>query len=562
MEVQFDLSHYYRQREGALELSPSLQSSEVWTPLQLPQRITVSPDRYQEYLARSPFTPRLPWGKEREYGGIGPVSLPDDHRPKAEPPPLDAKGHKHYGYGGDPWPRGLPIQQFNEITQLKKSAVRASDDLYPKPPAASISARQLYVDFPAEHPYHSHISKFAMFPSFKSPEESLHCASPPEPERPSRPYTAVILKKTKGNPYRHEVIYMPPDSEKEPLIWPGQQGYFHFPKFHLKNGQIYYPMPPKTVAPNASEKPPEERLSDRTANMQKNVIKSQWITSYNRSFTGRGEMNPLKLDNYYEKLHSRIVGQSDENTELKQAFLSAMLSARPLKDHIAEMKEGHRIFGGKEVVQKVDAEDENSKSTKPNLYEESGTGQFIRSVWPPRNDCHISEVPSNSKDCTTQQEPKCYSPHRMLTSFGKITDTDKHNALYRRQVTPMQLVTEEELKAPKSLCYRPLTSRKLIGGSETGIEDSTVLKANESQNALNSCNKQRVSGIPAPGEISSKDLKRPHTAFSELPEVISKSEMSKNFHQNFPEKAKDLRDNYHSGKKHTFYGFHSFYFHN
>lgn len=58
---------------------------------------------------------RLPWGREREYGGIGAVSLPSDHRPKTEPPPLEAKGHKHFGYGGDPWPRySLPSLGFKQ----------------------------------------------------------------------------------------------------------------------------------------------------------------------------------------------------------------------------------------------------------------------------------------------------------------------------------------------------------------------------------------------------------------------------------------------------------------
>ncbi|KAM8967630.1 sperm-associated microtubule inner protein 4 [Pelodytes ibericus] len=565
MDVQLDLSHYYRQREGAPWLSPTLQSSEVWTPQQVPQRETVSEDRYEEYLVRSPASSRLPWGREREYGGIGPVSLPDDRRPKAEPPPLEEKGHKHYGYGGDPWPRGIPTQQYYELTQLKKSNLRASDDLYPKPPAASINARQLYLDFPAEHPYHSHISKFAVFPSFKSPEEDAQYASLLHPQRPARPYTSIVLRKSKGNPYRHEVLHTPTDSQKEPLIWPGQQGYFHRPKFHHESGQVYYPIPPKTVAPNALCREPEDMLSDRTVNLQRNVRMSQWITSYNRDFTDRGEINPLQLDNY-ENSHRKI-RKTDENTELKPTFTSEILQASPLEGQIVCLRDGRRSLGVREEVLQENPEGHLVDNTKNvNSYEESDVAL-------PNSPPRPSGISDHSFEVCAEQRPKCYSPSKIEPGFRKITDTEQFNVLYRRQLTPKHRSPEEEQRPPSIVCYgdlpptwhnrctvfrNPLNLIKpLIKSSpKSDVKESKTLKTNENDNILNLYNKQHIL------RMHDRQTNQPRTAFLQLQDTFSKSETCKEFHQHFPENSMDLRENYHSGRRHKFYGFHSYYFHN
>uniref|UniRef100_A0A8C5M8P6 Sperm microtubule inner protein 4 n=1 Tax=Leptobrachium leishanense TaxID=445787 RepID=A0A8C5M8P6_9ANUR len=567
MAVQHDLSHYYRQREGALGLSPTLQSSEIWTPLQLPQRVTVFSDRYEEYLAATPVSARLPWGREREYGGIGPVSLPDDHRPKTEPPPLEAKGHKHYGYGGDPWPRGLPIEQYYEITQLKKSDVRASDDF----------EKRIYAEFPAEHPYHSHISKFAVFPGCEPSEDSAQRVSTPHPQRPAQPCNAIILRKTKGNPYRHEVIYIPPDSQKEPLSWPGQKGYFHLPKCHPENKQKYYPMPPKTVAPNALSRSPEDLLSDRTVNLQRNLLKSQWITSYNRNFTGQGEMNPLQLDNFDQMLYNRFMGQTDENAELKQTFTSAILPARPLDGGGSCLQDGRRILTMSDEVQQVGAEDHSSYSSKdPDVEEDNNTNL------PKQLENYTSSFYRNSRNCLAEKEPKHHSPTKKPICFHKITDTEQLDALYRRQLTPKPVLVEEIENPPKSLCYEdlppntctnfmvsktPISFKKSMiqSNHECDAELSKTLKMEENHHILGSSTKHQSLRMPPVKGIDDAyvtEMKRPRTAFLELQDTFSKSEKCKTFHQHFQEKPKDLRENHYAGKKRTFYGFNSFYFHN
>lgn len=59
------------------------------------------------------------------------------------------------------------------------------------------------------------------------------------------------------------------------------------PKFAEEKGQIYYPNPPKMVAPNSTFKELEHNLSPRTTNMLRNTERAQGITTYSRNFTGK-----------------------------------------------------------------------------------------------------------------------------------------------------------------------------------------------------------------------------------------------------------------------------------
>ena len=57
--------------------------------------------------------------------------------------------------------------------------------------------------FPAEHPYASHMSRFAVFPKFDTPEDAKRGFAardqlPKNPEMPSQPYDVTIVRKVKG----------------------------------------------------------------------------------------------------------------------------------------------------------------------------------------------------------------------------------------------------------------------------------------------------------------------------------------------------------------------------
>ncbi|XP_053876425.1 uncharacterized protein C7orf31 homolog [Malaclemys terrapin pileata] len=595
MELLHGLPYYYREREGTDILSKTLESNEALTPLQIPSRPTVSQDRYEE-LRNSLQWCRLPWGTEREYGGIAPVSLPEDHRPKNEPPCLFAKGHQHYGYGGDSWPRGLPIEQYYDVTQMKKSDVRMNDELLPKPPDNSVE--QLSLPFPVSHPYHTHISRYAMFPNFKSPEDQdtgIQASShqPFHPNIPTKAYDVIVLRKTKGNPYRHEVINIPSDSQKEALHWPGQHAYFHFPKFVEGNSQIYYPKPPKTVAPNATCNPLEPNLSPRTTNMLRNVERAQWITTYNHDFTGRGPMNPLVLDDYDMKLIGRVTGELGEDVELKETFLPSLSQVRPLEGRIARFLQSRRPR--ESVLQERDSSDVH---VPPVLY-------TVHAVIPSCSDvilsnrktatnlvqqCKHTENEAKKRDedsLQTRHLPQaCYQRGEsqdnrpIVNKFQKITDTWQTEALYRRQLAVRPESEPSPAPSWNSLYYEDLKPSHLdqyivwhnpVSLSKPGVPKNQT--GGEGGNFQPECNDQEetqytlsLDGNPSnmalPEWIPNSGVPRSQTSLLELQDSFSKTGAHKCFHNSITGEAKDLRDNIHEGRRHTFYGFNSFYFYN
>lgn len=73
-------------------------------------------------------------------------------------------------------------------------------------------------DFPAEHPYSSHIPRYAVFPTFQSPEDAKRGVQarreqPINAEMPATAYDVQIVHKTKGNKILNQkacfyIIYM------------------------------------------------------------------------------------------------------------------------------------------------------------------------------------------------------------------------------------------------------------------------------------------------------------------------------------------------------------------
>uniref|UniRef100_A0A3B5QDZ1 Uncharacterized protein n=1 Tax=Xiphophorus maculatus TaxID=8083 RepID=A0A3B5QDZ1_XIPMA len=155
-----------------------------------------------------------------------------------------------------------------------------------------------------EHPYSSHISRFAMFPSFLSPddpERGVRAASQrfTNPLIPNKPPDVTLLSKTIGGPYRHEILENPFKSRKMDVSWKGENGFLD-----VRETKIFYPAPPKTILPNPKLRRWDLSLSERTSNILRNLERKLWITSYQMDFTGSGPANPLKTDDFKEKISS------------------------------------------------------------------------------------------------------------------------------------------------------------------------------------------------------------------------------------------------------------------
>ncbi|XP_068179751.1 sperm-associated microtubule inner protein 4 [Antennarius striatus] len=113
----------------------------------------------------------------------------------------------------------------------KKSRVRLNDQLIPKPTDVNMLEKMIKIAAPKEHPYSSHISQFAMFPSFQSPDDpqtGVRATSQPFLNAliPKSGPRVTLLSKTMGNPYRHEVLETKTSKEKKALLWTGEHSFF------------------------------------------------------------------------------------------------------------------------------------------------------------------------------------------------------------------------------------------------------------------------------------------------------------------------------------------------
>uniref|UniRef100_S4RXW3 Uncharacterized protein n=1 Tax=Petromyzon marinus TaxID=7757 RepID=S4RXW3_PETMA len=203
------------------------------------------------------------------------------------------------------------IEQCYDLTRLKRSNLRSNDQLLPKPQESLIQQHQARCPFPREHPFASHVSRLALLPSSDAPEpeEGSHAGAG---KRAALPRPITVLSKTKGSkvpptfrptrhnggPYRYEVVMAEPVERCHQ--WPGDHGFYQMPTGPGFPREVFYPTPPKTVAPNP--RPREMTPGPRTATEARNVERCRWRSNYTLNFTGHGPMNPILLDDHHLKL--------------------------------------------------------------------------------------------------------------------------------------------------------------------------------------------------------------------------------------------------------------------
>ncbi|XP_062956635.1 sperm-associated microtubule inner protein 4 isoform X3 [Cynocephalus volans] len=557
MEVIHGRPYCCRELEGADILSNTFYSNELHTPLQTATRPTASGDRYQE-LRESLRQCRLPWGAEREYGGMMPISLPEEHRPKCEPPRVMGKGHQHYGFGGETWPR------------------------------------EICLPYTIEHPYHTHISRGAMFPTFTSPKELCTGIKARNqqlfpPTVPTKAYDTTVLK-TRGNPYRYELLDFPMDSKKKALSWPGQDVYYDFPKCVEKNKPIFYPKPPKTFAPNTSLNSWASINSAKEANIQRNLERSHWITSYTNDFTGLGPMNPLELDDYHEREVAELTGQTGFDPEPQEKFHPVLKPPRPLEGRIARLIQNRRPLEA--IVQQrppscPDCTPRvlcNFHTFVPSSTEMMALGNNTPAGVTHKQQDIEEKIKEEQSLLSTYTLPSCY-PTKDLTSiydikpFPKITDTKKTEDLYWRQLSlipqPIPYCKsndyldyghfKSDIRDQYSMCQNPVSLGKpgifqCKPDTEAFALEHFLSKPEEEQLGLNMENNEETRSIL--GWIPRAGVAKPHTNLLDLKNSFSKTGAQKRFHKSILEDHRDLRDKVHSGMKHQFYGHNSYYFYN
>ncbi|KAM6210850.1 LOW QUALITY PROTEIN: sperm-associated microtubule inner protein 4 [Sarcoramphus papa] len=522
-----DLPHYYREIEGTEILSSRIfESSEVLTPLQIPSHSTVSQDTYEEFR-ESLHCCKLPWGAEREQGGIALPVLPEDNRVKDKSPCTFVKGHQPYGSGADPWPRGLPTEQYYDVTQLKKSDVRMNDELSSTPGGSLTcssltkqvlrlgknSNQPLCLPFPTSHPYETHISRYTMFPNFRSPEDDTGTDAsshqPFHPNSPTKAFDVVVLRKTAlCNPYRHEVVSIPSDSQKKAVFLIAEE-----------KGQIYYPNPSKIVAPNSTFEELEYNLSPRTTNML-NTERALGITTYRQDFAGRSPMSPLILDNYYMKAVGTLTGELGEDVELAKTFLPSLSQVRPLEGHTACLLQGQCPH--ESILQEYSLSGYKAANKRTSLTETEALYRGQPSGRPELESLPKSACSLSYKDF----KPRHLDQHTVWENPVSLS----------KPGLPLDVKSEESRILLHKLWHQEACQpawRPEDGPRETAV----------------------------PEWIPSCEVPQHQTALLELQHSFSKTAAQKRFHDSIKGETKDLRDKITEGR-HKFYGFNAFYFFN
>ncbi|ELK12592.1 hypothetical protein PAL_GLEAN10021838 [Pteropus alecto] len=412
---------------------------------------------------------------------------------------------------------------------------------------------EIFSPYPIEHPYHTHISRGAMFPTFTSPKDlytgiKARSQQPFPPTVPTKAYDTTVLK-TRGNPYRYELIDIPMDSKKKGLVWPGQSVYYDFPKCVGKNKPIFYPKPPKTFAPNPSLNPWDPINSLKEANIQRNLERSHWITSYTHDFTGLGPMNPLELDDYHEKELADLTAQIGFDPEPQEKFHSVFKPSRPFEGRIARLIQNRRPLEAT-IQQRPPSCPDCTPRVLCNFHTfvpSSTEMMALNDNTPADITRKCQEIEDKIKEeqslLSTYAHSPCY-PTKDLTNiydikpFPKITDTKKTEDLYWRQLSlkpqptpycnPSNYIRYEHFKSALhdqyATCQTPGSLSKpsiLQNKSDLDLNLERLLSKPEEHLTLNTENDEETKSLL--GWIPTAGVAKPQTDLLELKNSFSKT---------------------------------------
>ncbi|XP_066924916.1 sperm-associated microtubule inner protein 4-like [Clytia hemisphaerica] len=277
-------------------LSKTFESNVLFSPGQTGRR-TISNENYVRQVAKDFYQPPTPWGRKNSYGARNFIHLKGT--PNGNDMVIVAKGSKHFGSGITSKPRGVVIQEQYQITPYIKNKLRPDDELIPASTKVDLTSHQVDHKYPIDHPYTSHIPKNDLLPSSTPDEDAvslqdenyIHPAD--SPASAPQPY---IHSKTRGAPYRHELIDIPLDSKRKPTTWPQAQNLQSIRGPGCQRN-VYYPTPRTQLDSSLTQPQPERPVSKETLKTLKDVNKSMMQSIYQKDFVGERNEKPKTLEN-------------------------------------------------------------------------------------------------------------------------------------------------------------------------------------------------------------------------------------------------------------------------
>ncbi|KAM9852126.1 sperm-associated microtubule inner protein 4 [Aulostomus maculatus] len=497
-----------------------------------------------------------------------------------------------------------PYQYRRDISQhysgaaRKKSKLRLNDQLIPKPSDINLAEKMIHIAAPKEHPYASHISRFAVFPTFRSPDDpntGVRAVSQtfPGPLIPASPPDVTLLSKTKGGPYRHEIIATPMRTRRKAVTWAGEHGFLDHAKPMKGKSQVMYPTPLKAVLPNPRLRDWDLSISERTSNMLRNLERTLWITSYQMHYTGSGPANPLKIDDFKEKM-SDLTGTSYA-APLRERSHPVFVPSKP-KEALGRRQ--RRICNptaaepppnpGSASVRVNQARSqeitaEQSEASHPNKMGQSqsasSSGSTEAGGTELSHEVLHKQSQRKSSECQGRETETCkvhFGGSLMQDSTlqnsqeanaGQITDTQRSTDVSNRP-HPQQDVEFNRGKSSIELCDERSKEEEYfkVGRIPSSLSRSAAAKhqaSAESQAEVsmaaselpltlsNTCIRPRPPVLPG---IHPTRTGGPALRLLDLQHSFSKSEANRNFNKSITRASVNLGDNKVTGRKHDFYG--------
>ncbi|XP_035018723.1 uncharacterized protein C7orf31 homolog [Hippoglossus stenolepis] len=483
--------------------------------------------------------------------------------------PSDLNWHYPCDNGGTIMSEHITSQQLYTNTSRKKSKVRLNDQLIPKPTDINVADKMSQIPTPREHPYSSHISQFAMFPSFQSPDDpvtGVRAASQPYPSRliPNSAPDVTLQSKTFGGPYRHEILETPIKNRQKSVRWTGECSFWDSDPSKGEN-QVFYPTPPKTVMPNPKLRDWDLSLSERTSNMLKNLERTHWITSYQMDYNESGPANPLKVDDFEEKM--RLSGMISHTATLRERSYPVFVPSKP--KHACRRRQGSHV--GRSTCSPTAAELLNTSSA----LQQGAATAIINQFRPQEITAQHNEAPDLSPKghswsgnraqrdepsqgaSRTQQTVSKSSVHedgergnsKVLFDLTQVSLSQNNQEAERSQqnfkVAGIDSHTESLSRAPSEL-EKPAEGRELAHGIS------------------NPCILPRPRVLPGIRPVDSAGTTGGENAglcLLDLQNSFSKTAAHRSFNNSITRAAVDLRDNVVTGRQHNFYGINCYYLH-
>lgn len=485
--------------QGVDYLSRNAQSSQLHTPLYL-DRITTNQDSYNHFLRDQAVRLVKPkWGSNRLHRGL--LESTQTKNQKVEQSHLD-KSHMHFGGGELSYARILPLKALYNITSLKKSDVRPTDELVPNSNEIDVRIAQIDLPFHAERPYSSHTVRKAVFPEQKSPSDIGYSARE----------NLVVAEKIRGSPYRREVLEIDNDPLKKPLQWHGNN-FSQLVKNSELSSQQFYPSPANHTF---WSQPPSLSVSQKTANVLHNIQSVYGKSEYSQRYTGHGLGESLKLDNC-DKVAKR---QDEFITRYENQFCSERT--------VKELNQG-KVHNNEGTMLNPEEEQPYMTTYNADYSTLPSSPSILRNKPTKKNNLGRDNT---TVDKTVKFNDKVTISDGHKTTSGNVNDL-KENAdprqIAQRPDTPFNL----SRKSSVNNLMRPATAPVYPGGSLARLPQNTA-SFHTGQTSPTSYGTLLRPCTAGNGRILRDQLFR-------LQNNYSKSAANRQFHIEYPENAPDIR---------------------